>query len=324
MIATRRSFVGLLAAACAAIAACAFAGPPEIGQAWAVPLAGNATIDLAWVPAGSFTMGSPADEPGRNADESPRTIVTISRGFWLGRNLVTIGQWKAVTGDGVREQLARHIADDTLYDLGGKKQTLRAYMNWPLDADPAAYLANEEDDLPMYFVSWSDAMAFARRLTERERAAGRLPEGCVYTLPTEAQWEYACRAGTTTATYDGPATPAVLDRIAWYAHNSADGYTGRRLGPTHSGPRAVGAKAPNAWGLHDMAGNIWEWCRDWYAPYPGGRVADPTGPSNGTSRVNRGGSFGSGQNSERSACRAANPPDEASAYRGFRIALSSR
>ena len=261
------------------------------------------------------------DEPGRKPDEGPQTRVTLTRGYWLGKTFVTIGQWKNVMGADVRGQLIKAINDDTLYEMGGKQQTLRDLMHWSRDVDPASYLGNEDEDLPMYFVSWNNAMEFARKLTERERAAGRLPAGYEYNLPTEAQWEYACRAGTTGATYAGPNEAGVLDQIAWYDRNSAAGYSGRGLGPTRSGPRSVGQKKPNAWGLHDMYGNIWQWCRDWYGPYPGGSVTDPFGPQSGTFRVNRGGSFGSGAKSERSACRAANPQPEASAYRGFRIAL---
>jgi formylglycine-generating enzyme required for sulfatase activity len=301
----------------------AHSATPIAGEAWNVPLGknANATLPLAWIPPGTFTMGSPETEPGRKADEGPPTRVTLSRGFWLGRTLVTIGQWKNVMGLDVHDQLVQQINDDTLYDLHGKKQTLRALMGWSRETDPATYLANEGENLPMYFISWNDAMAFARKLNERERAAGRLPGGYEYTLPTEAQWEYAARAGSTDATSAGPVSTAVLDRIAWYDQNSARGYEGRRLGVSRSGPREVGQKEPNAWGLFDMSGNIWQWCRDWYGPYSGGSVIDPRGPVSGAARVNRGGSFGSGAGSMRSACRAANPQAEASAYRGFRLAL---
>jgi len=294
---------------------------PAPGEAWNLPLPGGTKLELRWIPPGAFTMGSPETESGRKADEDPTTRVTLTRGFWLGRTLVTVGQWKQVTGLDLRAQLSHRIRDETLWDLGGQRQPLRDLMRWSLEADPATYLANEEDDLPMYFVSWNDAMEFAAKLTAQERAAGRLPEGYEYNLPTEAQWEYACRAGTATPTYAGTNAPEVLSQLGWFDRNSAEGYSGRRIGPTKSGPRAVGLKAPNAWGLYDMYGNIWQWCRDWYGPYPGGDVTDPTGPATGPGRVNRGGSFGSGANSLRSATRASNPQPEASAYRGFRIAL---
>ncbi len=297
------------------------AAGPVAGAAWKLSLPENGALDLAWIPPGTFLMGSPENEPGRKADEGPVTRVTLTQGFWLGRTMVTVGQWKKVTGLDLRAQLTRRIRDDTLYELGGKKQPLRDLMHWSREADPAQYLANEDDDLPVYFVSWNDAQDFCRRLNESERAAGRLPAGYEYNLPTEAQWEYACRAGTTEATYAGPSSPEVLARLAWYDKTSADGYAGRRLGPTHSGPRAVAQKEPNAWGLYDMYGNIWQWCRDWYGPYPGGSAVDPVGPASGTVRVNRGGSFGSVASAERSANRAGNPQPEASAYRGFRLAL---
>ncbi len=285
-------------------------------------------LDMAWIPPGSFIMGSQALEPLRKADEGPQTRVTLTKGFWLGKTMVTIGQWKSVTGLDVRGQLSRMLHDDTLYDLGGKQQIVRDFMRFSRDADPGKYLANEDDNLPMYFVSWNDAMEFCRKLNANERAVGRLPKGYEYNLPTEAQWEYACRAGTTDATYAGPLVvmgrrSSTLDNIAWYDANSSDGYTGKGfnvLGRT-GGPRAVAQKQPNAWGLYDMSGNLWEWCRDWYGAYPGGSLTDPAGPETGADRVNRGGSFGSGERDERSANRAKNPPAEASAYRGFRLVL---
>ncbi len=187
----------LLAGACSAPG-------PVAGQPWSLPLAANVSADLAWIPPGSFTMGSPANETSRKADEGPQMQVTLTQGFWLEKTFVTIGQWKSITGRGVREQLVKGINDETLYDLGGKQQLLRSFMVWSKDVDPSTYLANDDDNLPMYYVSWNDAMEFCRNLTTRERAAGRLPAGYAYSLPTEAQWEYACRAGTTTPTYAGP------------------------------------------------------------------------------------------------------------------------
>jgi formylglycine-generating enzyme required for sulfatase activity len=298
------------------------------GKAWNVPLSDETSIELEWIPAGAFTMGSPDSDVLARPDEKPQTQVTLTKGFWLGKTTVTIGQWKSLTGLGVRTQLIHMIQDDTLYDFDGKQETVRDYMHFSRDADPGRYLARENDNLPMYFVSWNDAMEFCRELNQRERAAKRLPAGYEYNLPTEAQWEYACRAGTTESTYAGPMViedgkAPVLENIAWYSANSPDNYTGKgfNVGGRNGGPHAVGQKQPNAWGLYDMTGNIWQWCSDWYGSYPGGNVTDPTGLATGADRVNRGGSFGSGARDERSANRAKNPPAEGSAYRGFRIAL---
>ena len=178
-------------------------------------------------------------------------------------------------------------------------------------------LANEDLDLPMYFVSWHEAMAYCKKLTDKEHAAHRLPAGYAYTLPTEAQWEYACRAGTTGPMYDEP-----TDKVAWFVEDSYQTYKGRGFGNPTVGPRIVGGKEANKWGMQDMLGNIWEWCSDWYGPYAPGDQTNPTGPATGTNKVNRGGTFRSGINDERSANRAQYPPNEASAYRGFRVALS--
>jgi len=296
------------------------------GKDWTVVASKTDRINLKWIRASRFLMGSPGSEPGRKADEGPQRTVRITHSFWLGETPVTIGQWKAVMGTTVRQHLIDLIKDDTLHDFDGKKRTLRDFMGFRLESIDKV-LANEDDKLPMYFVSWFDATEFCKQLTERERSSGRLPTGFEYTLPTEAQWEYACRAGTGTATYVGPLSElgrhaASLDKIAWYSGNSSDGYAGKGLGNPPAGPRAVGTKQPNRWGLQDMLGNIWEWCRDWYGPVNDGDVVDPLGPDTGTARVNRGGSWGSWAADERCANRAQNPPAEASAYRGFRVALS--
>jgi sulfatase modifying factor 1 len=290
---------------------------PVKGKSWDLSLNRNTRLPMSWIPAGKFTMGSPASEAGRKPDESPQMMVTLTKGYWLGCTEVTIEQWKAVMGSNVRQQAMKLLSDSTLYDFNGKKSTIRAFMGFgPNDVDKI--LSHENDETPMYFVSWYQAMDFCKRLTEKERAARCLPAGYEYTLPTEAQWEYACRAGTI-----GPTYAASTDSIAWYGANSFQGYTGKGQGTPNAGPHNAGGKPANKWGMQDMPGNIWEWCSDWYGPYPGGQVINPVGPASGGYKANRGGSFGSGIYDERSAARAQNPPNEQSAWRGFRLALAA-
>lgn len=287
----------------------------EKGKPWNVELSDNSILPMVWIPSGEFMMGSPESEADRKPDEFPQHRVRITSGYWIGKTEVTIGQWKAVMGESFREHVNRMLQDETIYEFGDQKQKLREYMHF----DPnniEKIIANENDELPMYFVSWHDAMDFCVKLTAQEQSANRLPKNYKYSLPTEAQWEYACRAGTTTAFY------SALDSISWYGGNSTDGYQGRKLGRAEAGPRSVATKKPNAWGVHDMSGNLWEWCLDWYGPYPAKDIKDPIGVASGTGRTNRGGSWGSGPANERSAARASNPPAEKSAYRGFRIVLS--
>ncbi len=196
------------------------------------------------------------------------TQVTLAHGYWLGQTEVTQGQWQAV-----------------------------------MDYVPLPSLF-KGSDRPVERVSWETVMIFCGKLTERARAAGRLPEGYEYTLPTEAQWEYACRAGTT-GTYAGEAVA-----MAWYDANSGS--------ETHP----VAQKQPNAWGFYDMHGNVWEWCADWYGGYPGGSVSDPAGPAVGQFRVLRGGSFLHALGTSRSAFRFWLHPSAAAAATGFRLALA--
>lgn len=165
-------------------------------------------------------------------------------------------------------------------------------------------------DRPVEKVTWFDALDYCAKLTERERQAGRLPEGFEYRLPTEAEWAYAARAGTT-ARFSYGADPgyAQLADYAWYGGNS-----GLR-------PHPVGQKLPNPWGLYDVHGNVFEWCRDWFGQLPGGWVSDPWGPGAGIDRIIRGGYWDSTPAMCRSAVRVHCPPHTRISYLGFRVVL---
>jgi formylglycine-generating enzyme required for sulfatase activity len=248
-----------------AFAAAGFAADaPSEGQNFAI---NDLKLDLIWVKPDTFTMGSPPEEEQRNKSEGPQTRVTLSRGFWLGKTEVTQGQYQKIAGQ-----------------------------------NPSSF-TNSGQNAPVERVSWIDAMAFCKKLTDRERAAGRLPTDYAYTLPTEAEWEYAYRAGTT-GEYPGD-----VDAMAWHTKNSDES--------THP----VALRKPNAWGFYDMAGNVLEWTYDWYGAYPGGSVTDPTGPRHGYYRTARGGSWRMDLRVCRSAARSGGSEGRVDYTLGFRLAL---
>ncbi len=204
-------------------------------------------------------------------DERPQTEVTISRPFWMGKYPVRQRDWKAVMG-----------------------------------SSPSHF---KGEDLPVEQVSWEECMEFGRKLTER--MTEKIPEGYEFRLPTEAEWEYACRAGTTTQWSFGDAE-SELGKYGWF-----DGNAG---GKTHP----VGEKLPNPWGLYEMHGGVWEWCLDWFGAYPGGRVTDPKGAANGSLRVCRGGSWDGSAGDCRSAFRSGLGPGYRWFSLGFRLVLAPR
>lgn len=215
--------------------------------------------------------------PGRfKMGEADNTVeVTLTKPFRLGVQEVTQGQWKAVMGT-----------------EPGKGQPH----------------TQEGEQAVVTYVSWTDATEFGRRLTEQERAAGKLREGWEYRLPTEAEWEYACRAETTTA-YSFGDDESALDAYGWYSENMHEA--------TYA--LAAGLKKPNPWGLYDVHGNVWEWCRDRHvAVLPGGK--DPKGPAVGVFRVSRGGGLLGPPANSRSANRGWSPPAERRPDLGFRLA----
>jgi formylglycine-generating enzyme required for sulfatase activity len=166
----------------------------------------------------------------------------------------------------------------------GAAWTYRSLMNGRRISGGSAYPKIARTDLnPMECVTWDKAMLFCKRITDAERAAGRLPEGYVYRLPTEAEWEYACRAGTT-GPYSFKGDYSNVGVLSAYMCLSKDGgYKAFATSPTPDN------RQPNAWGLYDMHGNVFEWCLDWYGPYPASTVKDPVGPDAGKERVARGG-----------------------------------
>ena len=224
-------------------------------------------MEFVLIEPGTFEMGSPATEEGRDNDETLHRV-TFSQPFYLGKYEVTQGQWEAVMG-----------------------------------SNPSHFSACGAT-CPVEQVSWADAQAFIAALN---RQAG----GETYRLPTEAEWEYAARAGMQTAYHFGNAAHR-LGQYGWYSDNSAS--------TTHP----VGQKRPNAWGLYDIQGNVWEWVQDWYGAYPRGAVPDPRGPGTGTHRVYRGGSW----DAPARWCRAANRDGSSPGYRsdslGVRLARTPR
>ena len=234
-----------------------------------VELPGGVALRLVWVEPGTFLMGSPPSGADRGSDEVPQHLVTITRGFWLGRDELTQGQWTAVTGAA---------------PWSGR--------DW-VQADP---------DRPAVCVSWLDAQAFAERLS---RATG-----VAFRLPTEAEWEYACRAGTTGRWSFGDRAATMAD-FGWYSANAWS------AGLRQAQP--VAGKRPNPWGLYDMHGNVYEWVQDWYGVYPAGPQTDPRGPTWGDRRVLRGGGFAGSATGARSALRACGSPDYQASYLGVRL-----
>jgi len=256
--------------------------PPE---AFAVEKLG---LKMVRLDGGTFVMGSPDDEPGRIPEEGPAGEVTVTGPFYLAATEVTNAQFAQVTGASPAVSAARAQA--------------RVAADMPVDS-----------------VTWDEAAEFCRKLTDLDR--NRRP-GWAYRLPTEAEWEYACRAGARAPFGVGDKltpgkhavfTPAPEDPFA-------DGEPGRP--PTL--PQRVGQTEPNRFGLYDLSGNVWEWCQDWYAKgYPAGPRTNPRGPDTGSRRVVRGGAFDEPGAACRCAARKGQPPDERRPDVGFRVVFAA-
>jgi formylglycine-generating enzyme required for sulfatase activity len=270
---------------------------------------------MRWIPPGKFVMGSPAERDYGRGDEGPQHEVIITHGYWMFDTPCTQGLWTALMGD-----------------------------------NPSSF---PDPERPVEQVSWEDAVRFSKKLNER--LVGNQPltnkrlvdgwERLLFRLPTEAEWEYAGRAGTTGDTYAGDldlksrdqTKAELLDSIAWYGGNSGHAYDLEKsvemswlkdlqAEEKRGGTRKVAQKTPNPWGLYDMLGNVWEWCQNWYGEYPVDpveRVVNPTRPTEGTERVMRGGSWYNRARDLRSACRRRLFPGDLRSFLGFRLLSSA-
>ena len=225
-------------------------------------------VKLTYIPAGKFVMGSPSGEVGRRDDETQRTV-TISPPFYMGIKEITQAQYmNAMHPDHVEDRMnkgpwAHHLP---AFYKGGPWGVERTDVTSPLRSDK-----------PMDMLTWEEATAYCAWLTKREAAAGRLPKGYVYRLPTEAEWEYACRAGST-----GPF--GVKGELATFMDLKADIFDGTTSNP-------IGRRKANPWGLYDMHGSVYEWVLDGYGPYDAKQTTDPLAVHSAAEKVMRGGSY---------------------------------
>jgi len=215
------------------------------------------SMEFVHIPPGTFTMGSPENEPGRYDDETPHKV-TITKGFYMQTTEVTQGLW------------------------------------WEVMEENPSNFSDCGESCPVESVSWEDAQRFIAELNRKQNK-------WKYRLPTEVEWEYACRAGTD--------TPFSFGKCLSHDQANYDG----------SNPVPVASFPANTWGLYDMHGNVWEWCADWYGEYSDGPVTDPVGPEEGSHRVIRGGSWNEDAQYCRSAIRNRVRPDFCFRFIGFRL-----
>ncbi len=245
-------------------------------------------MDFVWCPPGEFLMGSPESEEGREDDEKQHRV-TLTKGFWMAKTECTQGQWESLMGTDVTAQKAK---GNYLDEVNG-----------------------EGSSHPMYFVSWEDCQEWLKKMN----AKAPLPKGWKWVLPSEAQWEYACRAGTETVFSHGN---SLSSKQANFNGSYSNG--GAAEGPYLEKTADVGSYAANDWGLLDMHGNVWEWCSDWYSEdYYSDGHSDPTGSATGSNRVFRGGSWYHDAQYCRAADRFGFTPEGRLNYLGFRVCLSS-
>jgi uncharacterized protein (TIGR02996 family) len=267
-------------------------------------------MHFALIPAGTFWMGSPRNDPDRVYNE-PAHPVQITRPFFLGRHTVTVGQFHRF----VQEADYRTDAEkdgggwgwnDADHEFKQDRQYTWKNPGWP-----------QTNDHPVVIVTWNDAVRFCEWLSQRE--------GKQYRLPTEAEWEHACRAGTTTRFFSGDDVDSLKDTAnvaeASFRRQYPRADLAKEWDNGYPFTAPVGQFKPNGFGLYDMAGNVWEWCADWYGEDLHRPAQDPQGPAAGAVRVVRGGSFDDNPTRCRAACRSGADPSQCGGNVGFRVVL---
>jgi formylglycine-generating enzyme required for sulfatase activity len=273
---------------------------------------------MALIPAGSFTMGSLVTERDRDPFGENRHRVTMSA-FYIASKELSVGEFRRFVEDSGYVTTAETDGGSQAYDEAKSEWVFRAGANW---RNPGF---RQADDHPVVCVSWFDAVKYCNWLSVKE---GLKPAYTIngqtvnwdrsangYRLPTDAEWEYACRAGTSTPLSTGE---SISTSQANYNGSVAHNYG--NIGLFRKATVSTGSFPPNAWGVHDMHGNVWEWCWDYYSNPNTTALTDPTGPASGTHRINRGGSWSSSGKLLRSAVRASDFPETTGSNLGFRLA----
>ncbi|MDR3148019.1 MAG: SUMF1/EgtB/PvdO family nonheme iron enzyme, partial [Treponema sp.] len=295
----------------------AFGTPPAAAVLQAAP---EQRPGMILVPAGSFTMGSPPSETGRVGYQEEGRQVRLSA-FYLGSRELSVAEFRRFVEETGYRTSAEQAGGSLAYDEAGGQWEFRADADWRRPG------FRQSDDHPVVNVSWFDAVRYCNWLSEREglRPAYTIAGEVVgwdtsadgYRLPTEAEWEYACRAGTLT-----PFSTGQRISTAQANYNGTLPYRNDNQGLFRKTTTPVSSFSPNAWGFYDMHGNVWEWCWDYYGLSEGDAI-DPTGPASGAHRVNRGGGWESPATSLRSAARSSNFPETSGGSLGFRLARNS-
>jgi formylglycine-generating enzyme required for sulfatase activity len=253
-------------------------------------------MTMVSIEAGKFLMGSPESEKGHQADEKQREVI-LSKPFLMSATEVTQKQWKDLMGTSFEDLINQQRGPA---GRGAKLSSKVSVLG---------------DQQPMCYVNWSDAESFCFRLTEKEHDSGALPKNQQYALPTEAQWEYACRAGGT-GVFSGGDTLTSKDANFYGKMPYGTDVPGEYREKTTE----VGSFLANPWGLFDMHGNLYEWCADWYVEFPTSTI-DPKGADKGDGRIIRGGAWDRKATSCRSAYRYSRDPNRRAHNIGFRVVV---